>query len=122
MFDTTSEVSIEPNVEIEADGFITRQPYLERTGSDTAKPMTKCVYPKCEDCDKYHGSYCTVPMVVTKQLWLLTDEKLCFMGQRLKEIEDLVYDYFLDPPVKSFILRDSVLQDPPEIKITECKP
>ena len=90
-----NEISISPNEEVEADGFITRQPYLERTGTDTAKPMTNCAYPNCEQCDRYHGSYCTVPMVVTKQLWLLTDERLCYMANRLTALENLVYDAIL---------------------------
>lgn len=77
-------------VEIEADGFITRAETLERINANTAKPAGECMYPECEKCDKYHGHYCTVPMVVSKQIWRMTEERLWYLNNRLDTIEELV--------------------------------
>lgn len=68
---------------------------LERTSLKTAKPMQRCPFPRCEDCDKYHGHYCTVPMVVSKQKWLLTEDLLVGMEKRISELENLVTDEIL---------------------------
>ena len=76
------EISI-PTTEIEADGFITPPSALEHKTTNTAKPISECVYPKCEECDKYHGHYCTVPIVVTKQNYLMA-------GERLRKLEETV--------------------------------
>lgn len=86
-------------IEIEADGFITRdadlfQP-LERVDADKAIPVTDCLYPHCEKCDKYHGHYCTVPMVVSKQIWRLTEALIVQMENRLTGLENLVTDEIL---------------------------
>lgn len=85
----------EVGIEVEADGFITRIETLERINADKAKPMTKCIYPRCEECDKYHGHYCTVPMVISKQIWCETAEKMHKLEQRLTELETLVTDEIL---------------------------
>lgn len=77
-------------VEIEADGFITRAETLERINQSRAKPTEECMYPECEKCDKYHGHYCTVPMVVSKQIWRMTEERLWYLNNRLDTIEELV--------------------------------
>jgi hypothetical protein len=78
-------------IEIEADGFITReQDLLERVDANRAKPVSDCPYPECERCDKYHGHYCTVPMVVSKQIWLTTESLITRMEKRLTELENLV--------------------------------
>ena len=82
-------------VEIEADGFITRMETLERVNAQKAKPTSACIYPKCEECDKYHGHYCTVPMVVSKQIWLTTESLITRMEKRLTELEMLVTDEIL---------------------------
>ena len=82
-------------VEVEADGFITRPEQLERVSQSKAKPMSGCIYPKCEDCDKYHGHYCTVPMVVSKQIWLTTESLITRIEKRLTELEMLVTDEIL---------------------------
>lgn len=83
-------------IEIEADGFITReQDLLERVDANRAKPVTDCPYPNCERCDKYHGHYCTVPMVVSKQIWRLTEALIVQMENRLTELENLVTDEIL---------------------------
>ena len=88
----TDEISIPTTTEIEADGFITPPSALERTDMKRAKPATGCVYPRCEECDKYHGHYCTVPMVISKQIYRLTDDKLREMDNRLTDLENLVTD------------------------------
>ena len=81
--------------EIESDGFITRPEQLERVSQSKAKPMSGCIYPRCEECDKYHGHYCTVPMVVSKQIWLTTESLIARMEKRLTELETLVTDEIL---------------------------
>ena len=63
---------------------------LEQTGKDTAKPIEECIYPKCEECDKYHGHYCTVPMVVSKQHFRLTADLLTGLDKRISELENIV--------------------------------
>ena len=86
----TDEISIPTTKEIEADGFITPQSALERVNLNRAKPVSECVYPKCEDCDKYHGHYCTVPMVVSKQIYRETMERIGRIEKTLIELENLV--------------------------------
>lgn len=68
---------------------------LERTGNATAKPVEKCIYPRCEDCDKYHGHYCTVPMVISKQIYRLFEDKIASMEKMITELEKLVADEIL---------------------------
>lgn len=63
---------------------------LEQTGKDTARPFDDCRYPRCEDCDKYHGHYCTVPIAVSKQNFLLTADLLRGLDKRISELETLV--------------------------------
>ena len=88
------EISI-PTTEIEADGFITPQSALERADLNRAKPVSECVYPRCEDCDKYHGHYCTVPMVVSKQIYRQTAERIARIEKSLIELENLVTEQIL---------------------------
>lgn len=97
--------------EIEADGFITRVETLERVNVSKAKPTSKCIFPKCEECDKYHGHYCTVPMVVSKQIWLTTESLIARMEKRLTELETLVTDEIL----RSDKSRSVKQTDPPNI-------
>ena len=82
MIDKYNEVGISP---------------METAGQGRAKPMGECQYPNCEECDKYHGHYCTVPMVVSKQIWLLTEALIVSMEKRLTELESLVTDEILRP-------------------------
>ena len=83
-------------IEIEADGFITReQDLLERVDAKRARPVTDCPYPECEKCENYRGNYCTVPMVVSKQIWRLTEALIVQMDNRLTELENLVTDEIL---------------------------
>lgn len=92
MIDKYNEAGIP---EIEADGFITRAETLERINASKARPAGECIYPNCEKCDKYHGHYCTVPMVVSKQIWLLTEALIVSLEKRLTELENLVADEIL---------------------------
>lgn len=68
---------------------------LEQVYEGKAKPVGECPFPKCESCDKYHGSWCTVPIVISKQIFRLTEEKLYVMDKRLTDLEDLVTDQIL---------------------------
>ena len=86
----TDEISIPTTKEIEADGFITPQSALERADLNRAKPVSECVYPKCEECDKYHGHYCTVPMVVSKQNYIIINDKIDDLMKRVLDLENLV--------------------------------
>ena len=63
---------------------------LERTSQGKAKPIEECIYPRCDECDKYHGHYCTVPMVVSKQIYLIFAEKMHKMDEQLNWIEKCV--------------------------------
>ena len=95
-------------IEIEADGFITReQDLLERVGAKRAKPVPDCPYPECEKCDKYHGHYCTVPMVVSKQIWRLTEALIVQMENRLTELESLVTDEIIGSKERRVILQSA---------------
>ena len=53
------------------------------------------MYPHCEECDKYHGHYCTVPMVISKQIWRITDERLWYLNKRIDTLENLVTEEIL---------------------------
>lgn len=81
--------------EIEADGFITPPSALEQINKNKAKPVSECIYPACEECDKYHGHYCTVPMVVSKQNYIVINDKLTDLMKRVLDLESLVYDELL---------------------------
>ena len=89
-------------ISIEADGFITRDQDikpLERVTDNTANPTANCPYPNCERCSKYFTfdgeRYCTVPMVITKQIYLITAERLRDMEERITELEEAVTDHIL---------------------------
>lgn len=89
------EINIPTTKEIEADGFITPPSALEYKNrsiptSTSAKPISECVYPKCEECDKYHGHYCTVPIVVSKQNYIIINDKIDDLMKRVLDLENLV--------------------------------
>ena len=77
---------------IEDDGFITREEDLK---GNIAKPMTKCDYPKCEKCAKRDNGYCTVPMVISKQVFFDMYEKMEWLTDSLRELKKTVYDEIL---------------------------
>ena len=105
MIDKYNEVGIE----IEQDGFVTRPETLERINASKARPAKECAYPYCENCDNYHGHYCTVPMVVSKQIWRLTEDLIVRMEKRLTELESLVTDEILrSKEVRKMALHDDV--------------
>lgn len=64
-------------------------------GNATAKPMEKCKYPLCEECVHYIGHYCTVPIVVSKQQWLILEGKMWEWYKRMDDLENLVTDEIL---------------------------
>lgn len=78
--------------EIEQDGFITPSHLLESVSADKAKPVTECMYPECEDCDHYHGHYCTVPIVLTKQMYKAGSDLYWQLVSRLILLEGNVED------------------------------
>lgn len=88
------EISI-PTTEIEADGFITPAYALERKSENKAKPISECVYPKCEECDHYHGRYCTVPVVFSKQMHIVINDKIDDLFKRVNTLENLLLDEIL---------------------------
>ena len=90
--DRCYKANLDTELEVEADGFITRPQQLELTSKDKAIPATDCRYPDCEECAEYRGRYCTVPMVVSKQIWHLTEALIVSMEKRLTELERLVTD------------------------------
>lgn len=92
-------------ITIEADGFVTKDTDcswgkpLEQVTDNTANPTTECCYPRCEECKDYvsfqGANYCTVPMVINKQIWRLTADLIADMERRLTELEELVTDEIL---------------------------
>lgn len=104
MIDKYNEVGIE----IEQDGFITRPETLERINAAKAKPARECAYPCCEECDKYHGHYCTVPMVVSKQVYLNTEAWIIKLEKKVNELDALIADEML----RSKEIRKMKLHDP----------
>lgn len=85
-------------ISIEADGFITREEDLkplERVTDNTARPTSECCFPKCEECSNYvrfrASSYCSVPMVINKQVWTMTTNAIAELRKRVDTLEnDLV--------------------------------
>ena len=89
-------------INIEADGFITREEDikpLERVTDNTANPTSECCYPRCEECKDYvsfqGANYCTVPMVINKQFCRMLQEKLEEMEHHIDELENIVYGEIL---------------------------
>ena len=100
--------------EIEYDGFITREEDLmkseahfyatdfgkgtitkHRVDESKAKPITECIYPRCEECEKYVDQFCTVPMVVSKQIYLFLGDEMAKLTDKVADLENLVYGQIL---------------------------
>ena len=87
--------------EIEQDGFITDEIYIqetkpiERVDMDRAIPAKGCKYPKCEECRDYRNGYCTVPIVVTKQMWLMSDDRERELRREISDLKEMVTDIVL---------------------------
>lgn len=87
--------------EIEQDGFITDEIYiqetkpLERVDMDRAIPSKECKYPKCEECRDYRNGYCNVPMVITKQMYLMIDDMERGLARDVNELREMVTDIIL---------------------------
>ena len=60
-----------------------------------AKPIEDCLYPRCEECSKYQNGYCTVPIVVSRQIYHLLADKIDAMDNSIAELEKLVMDEIL---------------------------
>lgn len=91
-------------INIEADGYVTREQDLrrrplEKVTDNTANPTSECCYPECEKCRdyvRYEGAnYCTVPMVINKQTWRLTADLIADMKREIDEVREMVYDHIL---------------------------
>ena len=63
---------------------------LERVSQSRATPERECDYPECEKCDYYHAHYCTVPIVVSKQIFRQTDERIRKLENELTELKNIV--------------------------------
>lgn len=75
---------------------------LEQTGDDEAVGIKPCGYPDCEECDKYvlnkDGAFCTVPIVVSKQMYHLASAELRRLQNQISEIEQVLTSMlFLQP-------------------------
>ena len=103
--------------EVESDGFITREEDLMKS-ERTAKPMTECGYPRCEECGKCVDGYCTVPMVISKQIYLNTAERIVQLEETVSALENIVYDGILgddDIPDKTLTMYRNITWDEVEI-------
>ena len=85
MIDKYNEVGISALEYIETANMV-------MTGNATAKPAEECAYPCCEDCINYHGHWCTVPIVVSKQNYILINDKIDDLMKRVLDLENLVYE------------------------------
>ena len=94
-----ADKSMEDIEDIKSDRPISQ--ILERIAQTKAKPAEECAYPRCEECDKYHGHYCTVPIVFSKQASLMLDDFMGKTNQRLTELEKLVTDEILGEKPKA---------------------
>ena len=82
---------------------------LEQISESKARPLRKCAYPKCEECDEYHAHYCTVPIVVSLQNWRILEDFMERTEKRLTDLENLVTDEILRS--------DKGVTIPPEVKL-----
>ena len=87
--------------EIEQDGFITNEIYIQETAprkpktlewvaEDRGKMMESCIYPKCEDCNKYVATHCTVPIVVSKEAWLTYEDFKKTVSDTISDMNDVI--------------------------------
>ena len=110
------------NPEIEADGFITP---LEQLSGSKAKPAAECIYPKCEECDKYHGKHCTVPIVFTKQYYRMIEDFFANVVEQFwkldERIDELEAQIDVKAHLKSAILYADKCPNPPAVKITKSE-
>jgi len=98
--------------EIESDGFITDEIYIQETsrrgrameqsGNGKAIPERECRYPNCEECSEYirykGANYCTVPMVLNKQTWRLTADLIADMQKKIDELQEDVITLMIHSP------------------------
>ena len=72
---------------------------LETDDYTTARPIKPCPYPLCEQCKNYierRGEhYCNAPIVVSKQIYRLFEEKIAKLENTVAELEKSLYDEIL---------------------------
>ena len=68
---------------------------LEQTGDNTAKEMTDCNYPCCEECEHFTSQTCDIPIVLSKENWHILTEKIARLEKLTEEIEKSLYDEIL---------------------------
>jgi len=60
------------------------------------KPAVDCEFPRCEDCEHYvlldKKMYCNVPMVISKQTWILTESLISSLSKKISDLEEIVYE------------------------------
>lgn len=58
------------------------------------KPATECQYPNCEACSHYielnENYYCNVPMVISKQAWIMLSNEIDDLWKRVLSLQDEV--------------------------------
>ena len=61
-----------------------------------AKPAEECIYPRCESCEHYveagAGHFCNVPMVISKQEYIMHKEHTERTDRRIYELEESLFD------------------------------
>lgn len=74
---------------------------LEQTGDDEARGIKPCDYPNCEGCEKYilnqDGAFCTVPIVVSKQMYHLMTAELKLVREQIGGIEEVLTAMLVAP-------------------------
>ena len=74
---------------------------LERVEDDNARGIKPCDYPNCEVCEKYvanaDGAFCTVPIVVSKQMYHLMTAEIRVLRGQISDVEHLLTQALLIP-------------------------
>ena len=73
----------------------------ERVDDDEARAINPCDYPNCEECDKYvtnsYGAFCTVPIVVSKQMYHLMTAEIRLIRGQISDVEHLLTTMLITP-------------------------
>lgn len=74
---------------------------LEQVGDDEARGIKPCIYPNCEECEEYvkneDGAFCTVPIVVSKQMYHLMNAEILRIRGQIYDVEHLLTTMLLTP-------------------------
>ncbi len=61
---------------------------------------TGCIYPECEECDHYtetkDGQFCTVPIIVSKQMWLMMSDRMDAVERKTKNMGAAMWAAIMD--------------------------